>query len=143
MSSWREMAAKALAQPAPAEAQHSAAKSPIGDGLQRLQAMEMPRGSDAGRWRQIIEDAAAFVATWEYTAERLGWQVSDVFGCDLDDESGTLGLIFHVRGRRVVLVDADSAIIRGSDRHDIFYRGRCADAPPVWTLARKGISHER
>lgn len=136
MTGWRELAAAALSETAGGAIEPETARVPTewDDALKRLRAMSRPRIAGERRWRQIIEDAAVFVSSWGDVAPRLGWTIADVFAFDLDEQSDALGLIFAMRGGRVVLVDADSAIIRNGGRRSVFYRGRCDQAPLVWHL---------
>lgn len=86
------------------------------------------------RWRQCIEDAERFIATWGDKALALGWTEPELFGLHeppvnphpsysrLSRYDAT-GLIWHLRGHVVVaLTEADAAIQNQNTGNVLIYR---------------------
>lgn len=108
------------------------------DALASLRLVPRPMAAEPGRWMQIVDDAEWFALSWHGAADAHGWDLSDFFGCDLDDRTGCLGLVIEIRGGRVELLDSTSAIIRRGERRAIFRRGTAARARPIWMLRGRG-----
>jgi hypothetical protein len=82
-----------------------------------------PSGVDEARWRAAIDDAGRFLDDWGKRAAALGWMADDLFGLtpmpdrvapsfDRLARCDHLGLVWLLRGRRVVDLTADAAVIR-------------------------------
>jgi hypothetical protein len=78
------------------------------------------------RWKRCIEDGRAFLAKWGEQAESFGWDSRDLFGlAPVPNKShpsfnrlsryDCIGLVWHLCGRPVVALTADSASIRNPD----------------------------
>jgi hypothetical protein len=100
-----------------------AARDPISyaSALAVLRA-ECPVCVDAADWQQAIEDGHRFVTRWGKQAEALGWAPIDLFGLHTTPEKPApnyrrlsrydqTGLIWLLRGRRVVGLTKDKAVI--------------------------------
>ena len=83
---------------------------------------ECPACIDAADWQQAIEDGHRFVTQWGKQAEALGWVPAELFGLDTPPKKPApnyrrlsrydkTGLIWLLRGRRVVELTKDKAII--------------------------------
>ena len=83
---------------------------------------ECPAYVDGADWQQAIEDGARFLAQWAEQAAALGWTARDLFGLAEIRESprpsyqrlsryDKTGLIWLLRGRRVVELTKDKAVI--------------------------------
>ena len=81
-----------------------------------------PAYVDAADWQQAIENGARFLAQWAEQAAALGWTARDLFGLAEIRESprpsyqrlsryDKTGLIWLLRGRRVVELTKDKAVI--------------------------------
>jgi len=92
-----------------------------GQSLAALRA-ECPAYVDAADWQQAIEDGHRFVTQWGKQAEGLGWAPADLFGLHTPPEKPApnyrrlsrydqTGLIWLLRGRRVVELTKDKAVI--------------------------------
>ncbi len=91
-----------------------------------------PAYVDAADWQQAIEDAHRFVTQWAKQAEALGWTPADLFGLQIPPEKPApnyrrlsrydqTGLIWLLRGRRVVEITKDKAVIETA-RGTVSYR---------------------
>jgi len=89
--------------------------------LEALRA-ECPAYIDAADWQQAIEDGHRFVTQWGKQAEALGWVPAELFGLDTPPKKPApnyrrlsrydkTGLIWLLRGRRVVELTKDAAVI--------------------------------
>ena len=83
---------------------------------------ECPAYIDAADWQQAIEDGHRFVTQWGKQAEALGWVPAELFGLDTPPKKPApnyrrlsrydqTGLIWLLRGRRVVELTKDKAVI--------------------------------
>jgi hypothetical protein len=110
-----------------------AARDPLsyGSALATLRA-ECPAYVDAADWQQAIEEGHRFVTQWGKLAEALGWTTADLFGLHTSPEKPALnyrrlsrydqtGLIWLLRGRRVVEITKDKAVIETA-RGTVSYR---------------------
>lgn len=50
------------------------------EGFARLDLSSPPKGFDARRWRQLIDNGGRFLDRWAARAAQLGWLAEDVFG---------------------------------------------------------------
>jgi hypothetical protein len=85
------------------------------------------------RWQQAVEDGRQFLATWAEQAHSLGWKPQDLFGLHpvpakphasfhrLSRYDST-GLVWLLRGRVVVKMTADCAVIRTASDGTLIYR---------------------
>jgi hypothetical protein len=81
-----------------------------------------PNHIEADRWHQAVQDGHRFLAAWDDQAEVLGWTADDLFGLAEPPErpspfyrrlsrQDATGLVWLLRGRQVVAVTADTAVI--------------------------------
>jgi hypothetical protein len=81
-----------------------------------------PDRVDAEDWRHAVDDGRRFLDQWGAQAEKLGWTADDLFGLhDPPKQPGpnyrrlsrydATGLIWLLRDRTVVALDANSAVI--------------------------------
>jgi hypothetical protein len=89
---------------------------------------------EAERWRQCVEDARRFLASWGDQALALGWAASELFGLHAPPANphpsysrlsryDCTGLLWLLQGRRVVALTADTAAIQNpSTRNVLAYR---------------------
>jgi hypothetical protein len=85
------------------------------NGVLRLRTMPPPRNYPQQAWRQLIVDAERFLDDWAAQAAALGWPAWEVFGCDRRaswQRLGAMGLVLLLRGKDVVALTADEAVIR-------------------------------
>jgi hypothetical protein len=100
-----------------------AARDPISyaSALAVLRA-ECPVYVDAADWQQAIADGHRFVTQWGKQAEALGWAPIDLFGLHTPPEKPApnyrrlsrydqTGLVWLLRGRRIVELTQDKAVI--------------------------------
>jgi hypothetical protein len=100
-----------------------AARDPISyaSALAVLRA-EYPVCVDAADWQQAIADGHRFVTQWGKQAEALGWAPIDLFGLHTPPEKPApnyrrlsrydqTGLVWLLRGRRIVELTQDKAVI--------------------------------
>src|SRR5215831_19302884 len=98
-----------------------AARDPYASALATLRA-ECPAYVDAADWQQAIEDGHRFVTQWGKQAEALRWAPADLFGLHTPPENPApnyrrlsrydkTGLVWLLRGRRVVEFTKDKAVI--------------------------------
>ena len=100
-----------------------AARDPVSytSALAVLRA-KCPAYVDAADWQRAIEDGHRFVTQWGKQAEALGWAPADLFGLQIPPEKPApnyrrlsrydqTGLIWLLRGRRVVELTKDKAVI--------------------------------
>ena len=96
----------------------------LGTYSQALAAVraECPAYVDAADWQQAIEDGHRFVTQRGKQAEALGWAPADLFGLHTPPEKPApnyrrlsrydkTGLVWLLRGRRVVELTKDKAVI--------------------------------
>lgn len=87
------------------------------------------------RWRQLLDDAAAFLSTWGTQAVGLGWTEAELFAVSPGPEQwlNRSGLVASLRGRPVLAITADAVTIgnplSGPNR---FYHTALAGAVPLW-----------
>jgi hypothetical protein len=87
------------------------------DGVERLNYFRVPAGVPSQRWKQFIDDCKAFLDPLEGRAERAverGWNTLDVFGSHPSrplSYLGIAGLLWSVRGGRVIEIHRDWAVI--------------------------------
>lgn len=92
--------------------------------LARLRSMPVPSGADAVLWPQIAADALTVWTRWAGQASALGWSAHDLFG--------RRGLAVWMKGRRLVLIDAKTAIVTQGSRSSVFYRRGHQDDDFIW-----------
>jgi hypothetical protein len=84
-----------------------------------------PEYVDIERWQQAVEDGRRFLARWSEQASTLGWSDDDLFGLHQPPDHphpsysrlsryDRLGMIWILEGRQVVILTADSAVIKTS-----------------------------
>jgi hypothetical protein len=112
-------------------------------GVERLGSIQQPQGYPERAWRQLLADAERFLDRWGMQAARLGWPAWELFGCHRQAPFGRIqgmGLVLLLRGRELVALTADEAVIRtATGAHQTYRRkpddplhptGRCL----VWEL---------
>lgn len=126
MSSWRDVAATVMAQPAapPPLAESFGLSAALAADLRRLEEMPAPRVVGRGAWRPIVDDALRIARDgWAANAMALGWSASDLFGIGPRDDWEFSGLAVWLRGRPIVLLDEQCAIVADGHRRAAFTRG--------------------
>jgi hypothetical protein len=90
---------------------------------------------DIARWQGCIGDARRFLRSWGSQAEAIGWTAKDLFGLHelptdphpsyqrLSRYDGT-GLLWLLRGRRVLALTETTAAIQSSGSSPLIYRRR-------------------
>jgi hypothetical protein len=107
-------------------------------GLQLLADRNLPRGASADRWAQVIADAHQVATRYKDWALDAGWNIANLFGYDPDQPHGFVGLAVRMRGRRLIDIKPDEAIIRGANQV-VFHRPLMpADAPLLWNFRDNG-----
>ena len=96
------------------------------EGLARLDCARPPGDVPERRWRQFINDSAAFLdGGWPAKAQALGWSTADLFGADRHKPWAGFdrqGLLWLLNGRRLVALTADSATIETVSGSRLTYR---------------------
>jgi hypothetical protein len=116
-----------------------AARDPVSytSALAVLRA-ECPAYVDAADWQQAIKDGHRFVTQWGKQAEGLGWAPADLFGLHTPPEKPApnyrrlsrydqTGLVWLLRGRRVVALPNDSALIATANGWLSFFRSKSTE----------------
>ncbi|RYE43699.1 MAG: hypothetical protein EOP21_07535 [Hyphomicrobiales bacterium] len=102
--------------------------------------MSTPRGFDPKAWGVAVGDVSRLIADGRAAeALSLGWSIMDLFGVEppRSDDDYRNGLAVWLAGRPLVLLDADSAIVRVGERHSIFNRRRDrSGCVLVWELGK-------
>ena len=130
MGSWRDVAA-AVAQrrehpvPLPPVAETFDLPDHLAASLRTLEYMPAPRKIEqADSWRGIVRDALGIArGGWAASAMALGWSAGDLFGIGPHDDWEFSGLAVWLRGRPIVLLDQQRAIVANGDRRAAFTRG--------------------
>jgi hypothetical protein len=92
---------------------------PAFDALER----RCPDRVDQDRWHQAVDDSRQFLGQWGGQAAKLGWSAQDLFGLHQPPEKphpsyerlsryDRLGLVWILLGRPVVILTAESAVIK-------------------------------
>jgi hypothetical protein len=96
------------------------------EGFARLDRARPPDDVPQRRWLQFIDDCGTFLdGDWAATAQALGWDAANLFGCDRDRPFARvdrMGLLWLLNGRRVVALTADAAIIEAPNGSRLIYR---------------------
>jgi hypothetical protein len=107
-----------------------------------LEALERrcPDHVEPDRWQQAVNDGRRFLAEWGTQVAVLGWRERDLFGlheppakphptyCRLSRLDHT-GLVWLLRGQRVVAITETSAVIEAGKGGRLVYRKALAEAP--------------
>jgi hypothetical protein len=107
-------------------------KSPMNRALADLEA-RCPDRVDSDRWRQAVEDGRRFLAEWGEQATALGWTAADLFGLHLTVPLARydgMGLVWLLRGRRVVALTDTDAKIKTETGAVTYRRARGAPGEP-------------
>lgn len=87
--------------------------------------MPTPRLKDRTRWRPVVADADRLVTEgWAAQAFALGWHPLELFGWGLTGEDRYDGLAVWLAGRRIIVLDDSSVVVRDGDWRRIFNRQR-------------------
>lgn len=131
MGSWRDVAA-AVAQRQQPEANSVAVENfgladDLAAALRRLETLPPPGKLErAGNWRGVVTDAMMITRDrWAAKAIALGWTAGDLFGVGPRDDWDFQGLAVWLNGRRIIMLDAERAIVAGDpgDYRSAFVRG--------------------
>jgi hypothetical protein len=85
------------------------------EGIARLRGAPTARGYPPHAWQQLVLDAEDFLGRWGAQAARLDWPAWELFGCHRRAPFGRIqgmGLVLLLRGRDLVALTADEAVIR-------------------------------
>jgi hypothetical protein len=108
-----------------------------------IDAGHPPEGIPEPRWRQFIDDGGRFLDQgWAYKAKALGWSPLELFGCDRSRPLARIdntGLIWLMRGRRLLALTAETATIENRNAPPHKYR-RCLNEPGRAVLAWELLS---
>ncbi len=120
MGSWRDVAA-AVGQRQQPEANLVAVENfglphDLAAALFRLETLPPPRKLEpAANWRGVIADAMTLARDrWAAKAMALGWTAGDLFGIGQRDDWDFQGLAVWLDGRRIIMLDAERAIVAGN-----------------------------
>jgi hypothetical protein len=114
------------------------------EGLSRLLLTRPPGDLPRRRWRQLILDARRLVESGRIEAAAAhGWTALDLFGCDEGSPFARIdqmGLIWFIRGGRVVSVSSSAAIIETASGARQTYRRKSEGIGQVavWELFDAG-----
>ena len=111
-------------------------------GVCDLLAMVRPAAWPEAHWCQLREDAFAFLRDHGAEAARLGWDLLDIFGVDPKcplARYDAMGLVVLLRGRRVVDLHADGAVIENQKGQRTSFTRHSASPVrvAVWDLDRR------
>jgi hypothetical protein len=121
----------ASAKPSPAPADPAASLSAWSAGVARLAELSPPPEWPADRWKQLVADAAAFLAAWGKPAAALGWTTFELFGAHVRAPYArldALGLVALLNGNPVTELTAERAVIRAPSGAALVFRRK----PPSW-----------
>ncbi len=104
----------------------------LADALAALEC-KCPAYVDVERWQQCIENARRFLQSWGGQAEALGWTARDLFGLHIPpieshpsydrlSRYDATGLLWLLRGRRVLALTKTIAAIQTAASHPTIYR---------------------
>lgn len=130
MGSWRDVAA-AVAQRreqhavTPPVAETFGLPDHLAASLRALEYMPAPsKIEQADSWRGIVRDALGITrGGWAANAMALGWSAGDLFGIGPRNDWEFSGLAVWLRGRSIVLLDQQRAIVADGDQRAAFTRG--------------------
>lgn len=129
MGNWREVAA-AVAQrqqpvPSAPPVERFGLPDSLAASLRALEYMPAPRKlENSEHWRAIVRDALVIAREgWAAKAIALGWSAGDLFGIGPRGDWDFAGLAVWLRGRTLVMLDRDRAIVAVGERHAAFTRG--------------------
>jgi hypothetical protein len=84
-----------------------------------------PDAVPVARWREAVDDGSRFLGQWGEQAEALGWTAEDLFGLHPTAPLArydSMGLVWLLRGRKVVALTATAATIRTATGITLSYR---------------------
>jgi len=153
MASWRELAARLTSDDRRGE--HAAtppepgAPALPGDLWEHLLTLENlpppPLLQERLKWRPVVADAMRIAREgWAERALGLGWTPADLFGVGEAGSDDFEGLAVWLRGRRIILLDATTAISPNDDnsravfnRPDRRLRSAGVVVVPLWKFGRR------
>ena len=108
-------------------------------GVADLLAMSRPAAWPETEWRLLREDAFAFLRDRGAEAAGLGWDVLDLFGVHPTRPLArydAMGLVVLLRGRRIVELYHDRAVVEGQGGQRTSFTRHQAPPPrvAVWEL---------
>jgi hypothetical protein len=141
MSSWRDVAATVMAQPAvpPPQADSYGLDADLAASLRRLEGMPAPHVVGRGAWHPIVDDAMRIARNgWAASAVSLGWSLHDLFGIGPHDDLEFAGLAVWLRGRSIIVVDEARAIVADGNHRAAYNRRSLRDRKPImlWEFGR-------
>jgi hypothetical protein len=107
--------------------------APYGRVVLTVLESRCPECIEAARWQQAVEDGKHFLAQWGEQAHALGWTARDLFSLHSTPDKPApsyrrlsrydeAGLIWLLRGRRVVALTASTAAIENPTGAVTIYR---------------------
>ena len=107
-----------------------------------LDATRPPADIPPARWQQFVDDGGRILDQWAAQAKALGWSPLELFGCDRPRplaRTDNTGLIWLLRGRRLLALTAETATIENKNAPPHKYR-RCINEPGRAALAWELLS---
>jgi hypothetical protein len=98
--------------------------------VERLGSSQQPRSYPHRAWSELLADSERFLERWGMQAVRLGWPTWELFGCHHRVPFGRIqgmGLLLLLRGRELVALTADEAVIRTATGAHQTYRRKARD----------------
>lgn len=108
------------------------------EGLARLDCMPCPDSVHPERWAEVVNDAGRFADAWAAKAVALGWNVLDVFGVHPgkpDARFDRMGLVWLLRGKRILAISEDAAKLETSKGYQTFRRVARPEGVALWELS--------
>ena len=147
MANWRDLAAQRVGpeQLALAELPLPGIDTALAGNLRELEHLRPPRGIERSSWTSVVRDALALArGGWAATALTLGWSELDLFGIGPAGSSDFSGLAVWLRGRQLILLNSELAIVRDGTARACFNRGGWGHgrdmglpaAVPLWRFGR-------
>jgi hypothetical protein len=114
--------------------------SPLGLAFSAIEC-RCPDRIDVADWQHAVDDGRKFLIQWGEQAEALGWTAEDLFGLhDPPEQAGptyrrlsrydVIGLIWLLRGRPVVALTAERAVIDRADGPTFYRRLQAKQVTP-------------
>ena len=96
------------------------------DGVSRLRGMSTPETVTIDSWAAFLASCDSFMAgPWPGKAASMGWDAHHLFGCDGLRPAARvdrLGLLWLLRGGRIVALTSESAVIEMPSMSRLTYR---------------------
>ncbi len=129
MSSWRDVAALALAREAaggpPAHATVNGVPVWLDNDVRRLRGLPPPRLTDPRAWSPVVADALRLLNDgWTAKALALGWHPLELYGIGRRDSAEFHGVAIWLRTRRLIMLDETIAVVADAGGRAYFTRGK-------------------